>query len=151
MNRFRLFAFAALLFFGLACQFIDEVSFLTASATETPTRAPTRRPTTAPTEPPPPPVAAVLTPTPAEITGTATENAIIRALPSTGAPVAARVNKGTQLTFTGRTPASDWFQVRLPSDPNGRGWISKTIVRADGSDQLPIVQPGGAPPPYPRP
>lgn len=134
----------------LACQTTDALSaYLSSSApTETPTR--TRVPTRAvEVIPPPPPVAIIATPTPAEISGTAADNANIRALPSTGAAIAARIAKGQPLTLTGRTAASDWYQVRLPANPNAEGWISAPLVRADGADRLPVVQPSNLPPPYP--
>jgi uncharacterized protein YgiM (DUF1202 family) len=84
-----------------------------------------------------------------EISATAVDNANIRAMPSTGAAIAARITKGQPLTLMGRTAANDWYQVRLPANSNAQGWISAPLVRAEGTDRLPVAQPGNVPPPYP--
>ncbi len=152
MNRIQFLTLFALVAFVLACQTTDIISsYLSPTETPTRTRVPTRPIAAPPVQPTPPPVAIIPTPTPVEIPGTANDNANIRSLPSTGAAIAARVTKGAPLTLTGRTAANDWYQVRLPNDPNARGWISATLVRADGAERLPVVQPGSVPPPYPRP
>ena len=150
MNKKQFFPLLLLLAAALACQTTDSLSYYFAAPTEEPTR--TRVPTQssgAPLTQPTQPVAIVATPTPAEISATAAENANIRATPSTGAAIAARVTKGQPLTLTGRVPAGDWYLVRLPANPNAQGWISAPLVRAEGIERLPIVQPGAAPPPYP--
>ena len=149
MNQKRFAILFAVLVTTLACQTIDALSsYLSPEPTEAPTRAPTRAVSDS-AQPTTPPVAIIATPTPAEISATAADNANIRALPSTGAAIAARITKGQQLTLTGRTAASDWYLVRLPANPNAQGWISAPLVRAEGADRLPVVQPGAAPPPYP--
>ena len=151
MNRTRFLALFVLVASALACQTTDILSSYPASPTETPTRTrvPTRPIITPVTQPTQPPIAIIATPTPAEISATANDNANIRSLPSTGAAIAARVTKGQQLTLTGRTAASDWYLVKLPANPNAQGWISAPLVRAEGAEQLPVVQPGNVPPPYP--
>lgn len=151
MSKKRFTILFATLVFTLACQTTDALSsYLSPEPTQAPTR--TRVPTRAAIEsaqPTPPLVAVVASPTPAEISATAADNANIRALPSTSAAIAARITKGQQLTLTGRTASSDWYQVRLPANPNAQGWISAPLVRAEGTDGLPVVQPGAVPPPYP--
>jgi hypothetical protein len=150
MNRKRLCALFILVAFVLACQTTEVISeYLSPSATPTRARTATRPPPSvqAPTAPL---VAVVTTPTPSEIDGSVSENAIIRAAPSTSAAIATRVNKGTQIKLVGRNAAGDWYQVVIPNNPNARGWISASLVQANGANQLPVVQPGGAPP-YPRP
>ena len=150
MNRNRSAILLARLVLTLACQTTDALSsYLAPAPTAAPTRVPTRA-IVAPAQPTPPPVAIIATPTsaaPVEISATAAENANIRATPSTGAAIAARITKGQPLALTGRTAASDWFQVRLPANPNAQGWISAPLVRAEGAGQLPVVQTGSVPPP----
>lgn len=153
MNRMRLLLLLCLMMFALACQTTDIIAeYLSPSPTPTRARTATRAATPASLQTSTsPPVAIVATPTLAEITGTTTANAIIRVSPSTGAAIAARANKGESLKLVGRTEASDWFQVVIPSNASARGWISKTVIQASGTDQLPVVQTGNVPPPYPRP
>jgi len=151
MNQKRFAILFAILVLTLACQTTDALlSYLSPEPTEAPTR--TRVPTREvgdSAQPTAPLVAIIVTPTPAEISATAADNANIRTLPSTGAAIAARITKGQQLTLTGRTAAKDWYVVRLPANPNAQGWILASLVRAEGTDQLPVVQPGAVPPPYP--
>jgi N-acetylmuramoyl-L-alanine amidase len=89
------------------------------------------------------------------VTGTVTtENSRVRSAPSTSAAIVARLNKGDQVKIVGRTTASDWWEIPLPSDPNARGWISADLIQVKGStDTLPVVQPNAppTPQPYPRP
>ncbi len=157
MIRVRWFVLVAIVASMLACQTTSVISsYLSPAPTATRTRSPTRPVATftpqqaaQPTLPPPPPAPPT---TPPELTGTVTENSRVRATPSTGGAIVARLNKGDQIKAVGRNAASDWYQIQLPSDANSRGWISAELVQLQGSaDSLPIVQSGSAPPPAPPP
>jgi uncharacterized protein YgiM (DUF1202 family) len=101
-------------------------------------------PTPAPTAPPLPTV------TPAPVTATATDNLRVRATPSTTAQILDRLNQGDTAQVVGRTAAKDWLYIKLPSDPNKRGWISAQFATTSAPiDTLPIISPSGQP--YPGP
>ena len=156
MTRVRLFSLCIVLVSALACQTTDILSsYLSPAPTPPRARTLTRTAVPSPVQPTLPPAAVVPT-TPPEIPGTVTENSSrVRSAPSTGGAILTRLNKGDQITVVGKNVSSDWFEIRLPSDPNGRGWISADLVQLQGSaDALPVVQPGGIPStprPYPRP
>ncbi len=145
----------------LGCQ----IAYLFPTATPTPTRTRTRTPPPLAVAPPTPTVI-VLVPTPPappEIAATAQTNVNVRANPSTSAAIVAKMKKGDTAQIVGRTPASDWWQIILPSNPGAKGWVSAEFATAEGpTDSIPIVQPGSsnapaqpprppAPPSYPYP
>ncbi len=156
---------------SLACQL--EGLQLGASPSPTPTPTAARTATVAPTvalPTAPPPTIPVVSPTqpPAPVSVTAKDNLRVRAAPSTSAAVVDRLNKGASAQAVGRTAASDWLQIILPTNPAGRGWVSAQFVSATAPlDTLPVVQsqapnpvaptsPGQpprpvTPPPYPYP
>lgn len=156
---------------SLACQL--EGLQLGVSPSPTQTQAAARTATVAPTlalPTAPLPTVPVVSPPPrpSPVSVTATDNLRVRAAPSTSAAVVDRLNKGASAQAVGRTAASDWLQIVLPSNPAGRGWISAQFVTATGPlDTLPVVQsqapnpvvptsPGQpprpvTPPPYPYP
>ncbi len=130
-----------------ACQLTYALSAL--NATPTATRARTV-PTTArqPTaEPAPTETAALPAATAAPVTASVQENLRVRATPSTAAAVIDRLNKGDVVSILGRTDASDWWQIELPSKPGTYGWVSAEFAVADGpTDKVPVVEPGSPPP-----
>ena len=162
---------SALVIILLACQLNSLQQAV--SPSPTPTQAAARTATDAPTlalPTAPPPTIPVVNPTqpPAPVSVTATDNLRVRAAPSTSAAVVDRLNKGASAQAVGRTAASDWLQIILPTNPAGRGWISAQFVTATAPlDTLPVVQsqapnpivptsPGqpprpATPPPYPYP
>jgi uncharacterized protein YraI len=129
----------------LACQ----IAYLFPTTTPTPTRTRTRTPSPVALAPTPTVIVQVPTPpAPAEIAAVAQDNLRIRATPSTSAAIVGRLNKGDSVQVVGRTPASDWLRIALPTDPNQSGWISAEFATLSGPlDSIPIVQPGssGAP------
>ncbi len=135
----------------LACQFTN--TFMPPASTATPVRARTRTPTPMPTTQLPPTIAIVPpipTVPPAPITGVVTENLRVRESPSTSAVIVGRLNKGEQAQIVARTPASDWFQILLPTDPNARGWVSAEFITISvPADTIPLsgesTLPGGGP------
>ncbi len=140
---------AALLILG--CQFTN--TFMSSQPTATPVRARTRTPTA--TKPPTAPVVVIPSPppvptaTPEPVLATATGTVNIRATPSTSGAVLGRLNKGETVQIVGRTAASDWWQIILPSNPGALGWVSAQYATPTGStDAIPIAGPG-APPPGP--
>ena len=158
----RLGAVLILLFSGvlLACQ----LSYLLptpepsaaprATRTRTPgnlgsTAAPasTSVPTSAPSQSlPPAPSGAAL------VFGTARENLRIRAAPSASAQQVGSLNKGDGIQIVGRTAASDWWQVIVPSNPDTRAWIAAAFVDVKGPvGTIPVVDSGSAPAPQPYP
>ncbi len=130
----------------LACQ----IAYLFPGSTPTPTRTRTRTPTSV-VKAPATPTVMVLVPTPpapAVVAATAQENVRIRANPSTSAAILGSVKKGESVQVVGKTAASDWWQIILPSDPNATGWVSAEFATAEGpTDDIPIVQPGQSGPP----
>jgi len=75
--------------------------------------------------------------------GTTKENLRVRASPSTSATILDQLNKGDAVEVVGRTAASDWLQIPVPSKPNTLGWVSAQFVTVSGSlDMIPVVQPG---------
>jgi uncharacterized protein YgiM (DUF1202 family) len=136
----------------IACQMVSLISGQAARAT--PTRGlPRVQPPASPTQstavqpvlptPLPPPTNA-----PSEVTATVTENLRVRGGPSTDYQVVDRLTKGATVRLVGRTEASDWWQIPLPSNPDARGWISAEFTDVNGStDSLPVVEAG--PPPEP--
>ncbi|HEX9077679.1 MAG TPA: SH3 domain-containing protein [Anaerolineae bacterium] len=117
-----------------------------ASPSPTQTRAAAATATVAPTlvlPTAPPPTIPVVSPTQplAPVSVTAKDNLRVRAAPSTSAAVVDRLNKGASAQAVGRTAASDWLQIILPTNPAGRGWISAEFVTATAPlDNLPVVQ-----------
>lgn len=104
-----------------------------------PTPEPAAQPAIPPTEPPPPP---------APVTATTTENLRVRAAPSTAAQQIGSLTKGQTVQVIGRTAASDWWQIALPTNPTARGWIAASFTTLSGSvDSIPVVTPGASPPP----
>ncbi len=131
----------------LACQL--EAFLPAATPTPTATRTRTRTPTAVRL---PPTIAAPPIPTqaPAPVNATATANVRIRAAPSTSAAIVGRLNQGEKAQIVGRTPANDWWQISLPSDPSARGWVSAEFATADGPvDAIPVIPPSGVQPPAP--
>jgi uncharacterized protein YraI len=162
-NRSVMLGLMFLVFASLACQ-LDSLQqaaspspSLTRVVVSTATVAPTLVLPTAPL-----PTVPVVSPTqvPAPLSVTAKDNLRVRAAPSTSAAVVDRLNKGASAQAVGRTAASDWLQIILPTNPAGRGWISAEFASATGPlDTLPVVQPSapvpgvppssGQPPPPP--
>lgn len=123
----------------LACQ----LAYLLPTATPTVTPTRTKPPTVAPPVAPPT-VSAPPTAVP-EVIATARENLRVRAAPSTAAPILARLNRGDSVRVVGRTPANDWWQILLPTNPSARGWISAEFTDTSGPiDALPIAPPSPA-------
>ncbi|MDE3087800.1 MAG: SH3 domain-containing protein [Chloroflexota bacterium] len=92
---------------------------------------------------------------PAPVIATAKENLRVRAAPSTSATQIGLLNKGDTAQISGRTAASDWWQIILPTDPGSRGWVFASLTAVSGPVQtIPIVPSGAIPPPVvptPRP
>jgi len=132
-----------LLVVSLACR----LQTLLPAPTDTPEPSPRARPTQIPTQPPvaipASPVPLPPTPIPEPVFGTTQENLRVRGSPSTSAPILGRLNKGARVEIVGRTAASDWYQIPLPTNPNARGWVSAEFIQLAGSlDNVPETQPG---------
>ena len=132
--------------FVLACQLASDtvaeeiptpISAETTSAPATATplpKSPTPRPTI------------TSTPVPVRVFATAKSDAQVRAAPATNAAVVDRLAKGNALQVVGRTQASDWWQVALPTKPNQVAWISAQVVTLNSpTDSIPVVNALGTP------
>lgn len=68
---------------------------------------------------------------PAEITATTTGGANIRSAPTTTAQVAGSLAGGAVVTVNGRNADSTWLRIQIP-DSGSLGWVSASLLRADG-------------------
>jgi uncharacterized protein YgiM (DUF1202 family) len=153
----------------LACQLQYALSSNTSASPQvTRTRTPSRGETTAPPTNVPalavPPTSAAQPPAPilpggsVLVSATTKENLRVRAAPSASSQQVGLLNKGETVQVVGRTAASDWWQITLPSDPNAKGWVFASFTDINGPvDSIPIVSPGVTSPlppaqqPYPYP
>lgn len=109
-----------------------------------PTSAPLAIPTAAPLPTPVPP--------PPTITATSTGNLRIRQQPSTSSPQIGTLKEGESAEVVGRTAASDWVQIIVPSNPSQRGWISAQFATMSGPlESIPVAGAGSNPPPPAKP
>lgn len=65
---------------------------------------------------------------PDRVMATANDNLRIRSGPSTGAAVVGQLKKGESAQVMGRSAASDWLQITLPTNPAARGWVAALYV-----------------------
>ena len=131
----------------LACQ-LDYFGMLMGSATPSPSPARVATSTSIPPVTSAPTVVLLPTVPPAtpvpQITGAATNNVRVRANPSTSAAILTQLNQGETVLVHGRTAASDWVQITVPSSPGQRGWVASEFIKLSVPMQtLPVVQPGG--------
>jgi uncharacterized protein YraI len=138
----RLGSVLLVLFSGvlLACQLQYVVPTPVPSAAPRPTRTQTPdipKATAVPT----------LSPTsPVPVIATAKENLRVRAGPSTSTQQVGSLNKGDTAQIVGRTAASDWWQIQLPSNLSVRGWILASFTDVSGSaGSIPVIPSGAAP------
>lgn len=131
----------------LACRTTDLLLAVVPTATLAQTRTPPiARPIQSPVIEP------TNTPVPPPVTAIATDNLRVRGTPSTTAAIVDRLNKGDTAQIIGRTAASDWWQIVLPSNPNARGWISAQFTQTSGpTDLVPVIQAPNLPAPRPYP
>jgi uncharacterized protein YraI len=124
----------------LACQLQYVVPTPEPSAAPRPTRTKTPgipEATALPTLPPSSPVPVI---------ATAQENLRVRAGPSASTQQVGSLNKGDTAQIVGRTAASDWWQILLPSNLSVRGWISAGFTDVSGPvGSIPVTTPGSAP------
>ncbi len=114
------------------------------SATETATPE-TATPETATPETPPASLPAQTPPATALLTISA-EAVNVRSLPSTTAALVGMASAGQQFAVSGRTSASDWWQVCcIDSQP---GWVFADLVAVTGGELAPVVETA---PPDPAP
>ena len=138
----------------LACQLnaLQPAPTPTRTLAATATRTVTRSFTATSLPLPATPIPATPTAAPVTVNATAKDNLRVRAAPSTSAAVLDRLNKGDTAQVVGRTAASDWLQIALPTKPGQLGWISTGFVTLSGPlDVVPIVQAQGRNPPVPVP
>ncbi len=110
-----------------------------------PTILPPQIPTAGPLPTPIPPQAQ-------PVTATSTGNLRIRQQPSTSSPQVGTLKEGESAEVVGRTAASDWLQIALPSNPAQRGWISAQFATLSGPmESIPVVGAGVNPPPVTQP
>lgn len=155
------FVLLALVVILLACQ-LDYLQ-LGNSAPPTATRRPTLSvtptsvsdqgnlpsplPTTAGGQPTVASVAPTVTAAPVNVTATATDNLRVRSTPSTSGAIIARLNKGESAQIVGRTAASDWWQIAVPSNPSQRGWVAAEFTTPSGpTTGVPVVGAGSTAP-----
>lgn len=139
-------------FLLLACQLQYALSPSDSSVSPRPTRTRTPRPgeTTVPPTNAVPPPAPILPGGSHLVTATTKENLRIRAAPSASSQQLGLLSKGDTVQVIGRTSASDWWQISLPSSPNTNGWILASFTEVSGPvDSIPIVSPGVTSPPAP--
>ncbi len=148
------FVLLALVAILLACQ-LDYLQ-LGNAATPTPARRPTLSATptgvsdqsglppalstTVPPQQPQQQLVPTQTPAPANVSATATDNLRIRSTPSTGGAIIGRLNKGETAQIIGRTAASDWWQIAVPTNPSQQGWVAAEFATPSGpTDTIPVV------------
>jgi uncharacterized protein YgiM (DUF1202 family) len=152
MKRKGIVSILFLSFVLLACQLQYALSPSDSSASPRPTRTRTPRPgetTVPPTSAAPPPVP-FLPGGSAIVTATTKENLRVRAAPSASSQQLGLLNKGDTVQVIGRTSASDWWQISLPSNPGTKGWILASFTDVNGPiDSIPVVSPGVTSPPAP--
>lgn len=146
MNRWGLVLIVSSAAILLACQL--EYVFPTATPSSAPRATRTRTPGQSEATAPAPTIAAqppgLLPSGSVLVNATAKENLRVRAAPSTSAQQVGSLNKGDSAQVVGRTAASDWWQIVLPSNPNARGWILASFADANGPiDSVPVVPSGG--------
>ena len=78
---------------------------------------------------------------------TANVNVNIRTGPGTVYPIVGQMLQGQSAEAIGVSPDRAWWIVNFPAAPGGQGWVAAGFVRAENTDNLPIVQP--PPPPQP--
>ncbi len=136
----------------LACQLQYALSPSDSSGSPRPTRTRTPRPgetIVLPTNAAPPP-APILPGGSVIVTAITKENLRVRAAPSASSQQLGLLNKGDTVQVIGRTSASDWWQISLPSNPGTTGWILASFTDINGPvDSIPIVSPGVTSPPAP--
>ena len=138
----------------LACQldYILPTPEPSAAPRATRTRTPgsprvTAVPTSAATQAPQPSTGGLV-----PVIATAKENLRVRAAPSASAQQVGTLNQGDTAQVVGRTAASDWWQILLPSNPTVRAWIVAGFVDVSGPvDSIPVVSSGSVPAPQPPP
>jgi len=99
---------------------------------------------TIPTVEPPllPPLAGVPAPAPGDPWLSITEVASIRSGPGIQYPIYGVAPVGSKAKVVGISEDRQWWAVELPTsiDPNGRGWVYKDFVYAQGTDQIPTIE-----------
>jgi uncharacterized lipoprotein YbaY/uncharacterized protein YraI len=99
---------------------------------------------TIPTLEPPllPPLAGVPAPGPGDPWLSITEVASVRSGPGIQYPIYGVAPVGSKAKVVGISEDREWWAVELPTsiDPNGRGWIYKDFVYAQGTDNVPTVE-----------
>jgi len=132
----RLILLVLLLASTLSCQLTNVLSLSATPTRPRPTATPPIAravaipdPTPAPpTEPPP--VAATIR----------VDSLRVRAAPNTTAAILDRLNRGDTVQVVGRDATGDWLQIRLPRDPNARGWIASAYADLSAPlDTLPVI------------
>jgi putative lipoprotein len=99
---------------------------------------------TIPTAEPPllPPLAGVPAPAPGDPWLSITEVASARSGPGIQYPIYGAAPVGSKAKVVGISEDREWWAVELPTsiDPNGRGWIYKDFVYAQGTDNVPTIE-----------
>jgi SH3-like domain-containing protein len=55
------------------------------------------------------------------------------------------LKSGQSVRVIGRDPASDWWYIRDPGNPNGFCWVSSSVTQVSGDvEKLPVIQPSAA-------
>ena len=107
------------------------------SATETATETATPEP------PPASPPAPTETPLATALLTISAETVNVRSLPSTTAALVGMASAGQQFAVSGRTPASDWWQICcIDGQP---GWVFAELVDVTGGELAPVVETASLP------
>lgn len=71
-------------------------------------------------------------PAPEAKTATVSQLAKVRVGPGVGYMEIGLINPGTVIVLTGRTEGNAWLQIDYPSGLEGRGWVSRELVKFEG-------------------
>jgi PKD repeat protein len=107
----------------------------------TPSEAPGPAPASVPTPTPTP--TEIPTPTPGPPTATANTAVNVRLGPGTNYPVMGTLLAGQSAGITGVSPDGAWWQIGFAG---GTGWVSSFYVRAQNTQNVPVVTPPPLPP-----
>jgi len=63
---------------------------------------------------------------------TASQNANVRARPTTEGSILASLSRGADVTANGRLEDGSWIRIQLPDDSHSVGWVSAQLLQSDG-------------------
>ena len=89
----------------------------------------------------------VPTPAPGVPTLTATTATNIHSGPGTAYPVIGILGSGLSAEVTGVSTDGQWWTIKYPAGPDGVGWVVGSDVKAQGTDDVPVI----VAPPVPTP